>query len=285
MVAFLFLVLGIDLAFTANKVTLKAVATDEYLEARAQDGAAGILTYQFIEGRRFTGRAVNKGLANMTFQELALSLAENLVKQNFYPNPEPGKGDLLIVVHYGSTDNEEDMMEMLGAANAVDLVDADVSGVDVATADAADVTQFLDVMDALAANESMSRAINSGNSLSHSQKAHVLGIDAERDLPDFMSGDYEYEQMLRESRYFVVLMAFDYRLYMQEGESKLLWSTRYNVRAAGQSFQAAIEGMNAIGSDYFGKNLDKLARKRIEDTSSVEIGDIEVIEEAGNESN
>ena len=55
--------------------------------------------------------------------------------------------------------------------------------------------------------------------------------------------------------------------------------------AAGQSFQAATEGMNAIGSDYFGKNLDKLARKRIEDTSSVEIGDIEVIEEAGNESN
>lgn len=269
----------------ANKVTLKAVATDEYLEARAQDDAAEIVTYQFMEGRTFTGRAANKGLANMTFEELALSLAENLVKQNFYPNPEPGKGDLLIVVHYGATDYEEDMMEMLGAANAADLIDADVSGVDVATADAADVTQFLDVMDAIAANESMSQAINSGNSLSRSQKAHVLGIDEERDLPDFMSGDYEYEQMLRESRYFVVLMAFDYQLYMHEGESKLLWSTRYNVRAAGQSFQAAIQGMNAIGADYFGTNLDKLARKSLEDRSTVKLGEIELIEEAKNEDN
>ena len=280
MVAFLFLVLGIDLAFTANKVTLKAVATDEYLEARAQDGAAGILTYQFIEGRRFTGRAVNKGLANMTFQELALSLAENLFKQNFYPNPEPGKGDLLIVVHYGATDFEEDMMELLGSANEADLMGLNPGGVEVGSASSADVKAMLDVLDNIAATASLSEAINSGNSLSRSQKAHVLGIDEERDLPDFMSGDYEYEQMLRESRYFVVLMAFDYQLYMQEGESKLLWSTRYNVRAAGQSFQAAIEGMNEIGADYFGKNLDKLARKSLEDRSTVKLGDIEVVEEA-----
>ena len=284
-VAFACLIPTPELFCTGNRVTLKAVATDEYLERRALSDAPEIQTYQFLEGKRFGGKGASKSLANMTFKELAVDLAENLVKQNFYPNPELGKGDLLIVVHYGATDFEEDMMELLGSANEADLMGLNPGGVEVGSASSADVTAMLDVLDNIAATASLSEAINSGNSLSRSQKAHILGIDEERDLPDFMSGDYEYEQMLQESRYFVVLMAFDYQLYMQEGESKLLWSTRYNVRSAGQSFQAAIEGMNAIGSDYFGKNLDKLARKRIEDTSSVEIGDIEVIEEAGNETN
>ena len=265
-------------ALAANRITLKAVATDEYLEVRERDGAAEILTYQFLEGRRFTGKSLNKSLERMTFQELAVNLAENLVKQNFYPNPELGQGELLIVVHYGATDFEEDMMELLGVDSESDVLGVDVSGVDVGSASAADIAALLDVMDIMAANDSLTQALNSGNSLSQSQRAHILGIDEIRDLPDHMSGDYEYEQMLRQSRYFVVLMAFDYQLFLKKGKSKLLWSTRYNVRAAGQSFEAAIENMNLMASDYFGKQMDTLVQKRMGDTSSVDIGDIEVLD-------
>ena len=81
--------------------------------------------------------------------------------------------------------------------------------------------------------------------------------------------------LLKEERYFVVLMAFDYES-VRKGKPMLAWSTRYSIRAAGQNFETAITSMNQVASDYFGKNLPKLTRKR-DDDSSVEIGEIEVI--------
>ena len=41
-----------------------------------------------------------------------------------------------------------------------------------------------------------------------------------------------------------------------------------------------MKGMNAIAGDYFGKSFKGLNLKRLQDDSSVEIGDIEVIGEA-----
>ncbi|MCB1123651.1 MAG: hypothetical protein KJT03_19010, partial [Verrucomicrobiae bacterium] len=123
----------------------------------------------------------------------------------------------------------------------------------------------------------MQSAINAGNQMTWEEKAQILGIDDQYDKPDFLTSDYEYEQMMREARYFVVVMAYDYQLFRKKGTRKLLWSTRYNIRTSGQSFETAIKEMNEIGSSYFGKNFEKLMRKRQDDDSKVEIGDIEVL--------
>lgn len=107
----------------------------------------------------------------------------------------------------------------------------------------------------------------------------MLGIDElEKERAGFVNSGYEYDQMLSEARYFVVVMAYDYQLFRKKDEAKLLWSTRYSVRIRGHSFETAFKEMNQVASDYFGKNFDKLTRKRLDDKSSVEIGDIEVIE-------
>lgn len=90
--------------------------------------------------------------------------------------------------------------------------------------------------------------------------------------------------MLKEARYFVVVLAYDYQLLTKKGEKKLLWSTRYNVRSAGQSYQAAIKDMNLVAGDFFGKNFKKLTRKRSDDSSRVEMGEIEVIQEESSDS-
>ena len=88
--------------------------------------------------------------------------------------------------------------------------------------------------------------------------------------------EYELKTMLDEERYFVILMAYDYPLFKQ-GEIKLHWTTRYSIRALGQSSEDAIQGMNIVASDYFGKSIGGLTKKRVTDKSRVEMGDIEVI--------
>jgi hypothetical protein len=277
----LFLVLTVlaptTFIYAANFVTLKAWASEEYLKERARDPEKKIQSYEFLEGHHFKGSSYDKGVQEMTVEELVYDLAQHLIKQDFYPNPIVGEGDLLIVVHYGVAEREENMMELLGIANESDLLDMNVSGTDLTVGDTASNAAFLDVMDTLVSTQSMTQALNSGGRMTRRQKAQILGLDSISYKPSHFTSNYEYQQMMRESRYFVVLMAFDYQRFLKKDETVLLWSTRYNIRTPGQSFETAIKEMNVIGGDYFGKNFDKLMRKRRDDDSRVEIGEIEVI--------
>ena len=58
----------------------------------------------------------------------------------------------------------------------------------------------------------------------------------------------------------------------------LLWTTRYSIRTLGQSFAEAIQDMNFVAGDFFGKNIEGLNQRRASDKSRVEMGDIEVLE-------
>ena len=279
----LFLLLTTANVQAANFVTVKAWASEEYLKERAREPNNRIQSYQFMEGRRYMGKSADDEVINMTFIDLATDLAQHLAIQDFYPNPVMGEGELLIVVNYGVTDYEEDMMEVLGITSEESVLGQDVSQVDVSTSSAADITALFDAIDTIAGTSSLTDGFNSGNSMSRKEKAFMLGIDDIPEKPDHLTSDNEYEEMLRESRYFVVLLAYDYQLLTKTGEKKLLWSTRYNIRTAGQSYQAAIKEMNLVAGDYFGKNFKNLTRKRLDDDSRVKIGEVEVIEEQTSE--
>lgn len=270
---------GVGRGYAANFVTLNAWASEEYLKERARNPDKKIQTYQFLEGHHFKGTVVDKGLENMAFQELVMDLARNLVRQDFYPHPVAGEGDLLIVVHYGATAPELDTLEMFGIANESDILDMDVSGTDLTVGDTAANAAFLDVMDTLGSMRMISEAFNASGPMTRRQKAYILGLDNIPYRPSHFSSNYDYQRMMREHRYFVVLMAFDYPRFLKDDEAVLLWSTRYNIRSAGQNFETAIKEMNHVASDYFGLNFDKLMRKRRNDESRVEIGEIEVIGE------
>jgi hypothetical protein len=257
-------------AWAANFVTVKAWASEEYTKERALKKDK-IQTYQFFKGSHFKGKSKDKGVEEISFNDLILDLAQHLVKQDYYPAPKLGEGDLLIVVHYGVTDFEVDQMELMGIDSLADISVTPREGIAIGS------VESFDLMDALNSALGMQHTVNSGNSMTPAQKAQILGIDDIYDKPSHMTSDYEFEQMMREALYFVVLMAYDYQL-RRKGESKLLWSTRYNIRSAGQSYETAIAQMNVVGSDYFGKSFSKLTRKRIDDKSNVEIGEIEVIE-------
>lgn len=257
----------------ATLVAIKADASQEFIKDRALNKDKKIQTYQFMEGKHFKGRSRDNSVEQFTFNDIIQELPQHLVKQSFYPNPELGEGDLLIVVHYGATDYEDDPLELMGIDNM-----GDISSVDTGSVEIGSVESF-DLMDSLNAALGFNEFINSGGKMNRNQTAIMLGIDSmSKPRTGSATAGYDYEQMLREARYFVVLMAYDYQLFRKESEAKLLWSTRYSVRAAGHSFNTAFKEMNAVASDYFGLDYDKLTRKRLDDKSSVEIGEIEVIE-------
>jgi hypothetical protein len=88
---------------------------------------------------------------------------------------------------------------------------------------------------------------------------------------------YDLQALLNEERYFIVVIAFDNQKFVKNQEKEILWVTRFSMRANGTSFKQAFPELTATASDYFGKHVKGLARRRSDDDSHVEVGDIEVL--------
>ncbi|MCZ6674371.1 MAG: hypothetical protein O7C75_15690 [Verrucomicrobia bacterium] len=253
-----------------NKIAVRAEATIEYTKGRALDETKKIQTYQFMKGRYFPGDLKRVSMEKVTFREILENMAVHLQKQNFYPDPEYGEGDLVLVVHYGVTHREFSYDDMLGYTS---LSDYGFNAVGAATSD---LTR-MDATASLGANVAMRDSFNHGNASSAQFKAMLLGMEEAFDWNP-PENEYDLKSMIYQPRYFVVLMAFDLPLAKQ-GILQVHWTTRYSIRATGQSFDQAILAMNDVAGDFFGKNLEGLNKKFLDDDSRVVIGDIEVIGE------
>lgn len=268
----IFLICGLQ---AANRVVLKAEASDDFVKARALNKEDKIMTYQFMKGRYHGGTTKDSGMGEISFDAVLHDLAMNLRMQGFYMHKDRSQGDMLIVVHYGATDYEISFEEMMGYTNeedmglTEDILNAGAGGeaIDIGT---------IDAMQSLDFTMRASQNMQSGNQQSAYYKAQLLGMERAYSEQISSTEEYELKSMLDEERYYIVLMAYDYPQF-KKGERNLLWTTRYSIRTLGQSFAEAVQDMNLIAGDYFGKNLKGLNKKRVSDKSRVEMGDIEVI--------
>jgi hypothetical protein len=87
-------------------------------------------------------------------------------------------------------------------------------------------------------------------------------------------------QELAEERFFVVLMAYDYRTMKKDSTPKLLWTTRFSIRATGNLFSTAVPVISKAASPYFGRNLDVLKREDYVPEGKVDLGLPKVIGKA-----
>ena len=91
--------------------------------------------------------------------------------------------------------------------------------------------------------------------------------------------EYELQEMLREERYFLVLMAFDWQLLRKTGEKKLLWSTRFSLDAVKTNFKDAHFALSRGAANYFGTNLDRMAKATTDlGPGEVKTGELKVVE-------
>lgn len=77
---------------------------------------------------------------------------------------------------------------------------------------------------------------------------------------------------IEQSRYFVVLMAYDYQALWTQRKHRLFWVTRFSVRARGADFEKLLPSMVSYASRYFGQDSHGLLRRPLPE-GRVDIGE------------
>ena len=258
----------------ANQVVINAQAHQEFSNARKNDDSSQSMTYAFMKGKFHGGNRADPAMDDFPFDEVLLDLSTNLQKQNFKGVQDPNGAELVIVVNYGVTSVQESNEELLGYDSMEDYGFSD-GAVNSGSGGGVNVDELNGIQD-------MQFQINAENAIKEGQQggafytARLLGMEKAYVGTISPREELELKNLLSDRRYFMVLMAYDLPL-MREGELVLHWTTRYSIRAIGQSFDQAIKDMNLVAGNYFGKNMGDLVKKRVTDKSRVELGKIKVI--------
>ena len=259
----------------SNRVAVNAQASPMYILERATDPAKKVQSYHVIKGKYFPGNTSDGSMNDVSFMDIAQNLAANLRRQNYLSEPDPSKGDLLIMINWGATDYDPDFMEVAGFDSIDDFGfgDANVEELEEFEGEAA-----------FAADFAAMQGFNEGRRMNMQFKAKLLGL--EQLFADNATEQevFQFRDMVSEERFFIFLIAFDLPAY-RKGEKKILWTTRYSMRAIGQPFDQAIGELNYVAGNYFGTELNGLANKRATDEFDVKVGDIEVLGEEREEGN
>lgn len=267
LLVFLVLTLVGTLSAKENRVAVKAKASPDFARVRSAD-TGKVQTYHMMEGKYFGGNTDDTSMKGVTFMDIAQNLAANLQRQGFYSAKNNDEGDLLIVINYGATDYDADYQELMGVDSLDDLgFGFDTEGLEEFEAEEAYIAEIQNI-----------NAMNEAGGMDKIYKAKLLGMEELFDDSASVQDVFEFEDMVNEERYFIYLVAFDLPSY-RKGEKKVMWTTRYSMRAIGQPFDEAIAQLNTVASHYFGLNMKGMQNRRASDDFEVQIGDIEVIEE------
>src|SRR6478609_3673874 len=101
------------------------------------------------------------------------------------------------------------------------------------------------------------------------------------DIRRWAGGGERFKDLIidvEESRYYIVVSAYDFQELLKTKKQKLLWQTRVSVRSPGNSFDDAYLAMLKSAAPYFGQNSGKLVRRE-ESKGTVELGDLKFIGE------
>lgn len=259
---------NLDAAKTA-RVFIDSEASESYNERKESESGAQYETYVFIEGKSYGAGFKDKSLKEPSFEEIVGTLAENMKDRNYYPSASPDQGDLLIVVHYGSTMVEQDLEELF----MLDATDP--------YADQADPETFTEVYSDMFDDISDLDDIARDNVAKHanSMDNRRLGIGRALNRRNInKTEEFDLRVELEDERYFIIMMAYDYKKLRESKEKELLWTTRFSVPAIGTNFVDAYPALARAAREYYGTSLEKYAKSRTHfGTGTVDIGDLETV--------
>jgi len=236
----------------ASRIIVSATASPEFTQQNQDPDK--IWYYQVAKGLRFSGGIRDKSLNEVKFEDMVTLIGNELTRENMYPHPDMAKGDFILVIHWGSTEVEEDLRDLFpgmfndaGGGEDIDLVNM----------------------------------MNSWNVSTRSRNVALIGFDKAFNKKNLNKNtEYELRLALQDERYFMTVNAFDYPLFLSTGKAKLLWTTRFSTRSPGTNFEVAYEELIKTSVGYFGKNIEDLEKERADrPTSDVKFGKIEVIGE------
>lgn len=276
-----FFIAGTTFAAKTARVFIDSEASTTYNEVKENDGGAKYETYVFIRGNFYDGDFADKSLRTASFEEVVATLAENMKQRNYYPSSSPSEGDLMIVVHYGTTSVEPDLEElfMLDSTDPYAQGETGLGGFysegseeepgfsEVYSDDFVDLADLSD--------------FGSNNTAQHQQtmRNNRLGISKALNRKNITSNEeFDLRVEMQDERYFIILMAYDYEKLRSKNERELLWTTRFSVPSIGTNFEDAYPALARAASAYYGTSLEKYAKTSTHfGTSTVDIGTLETV--------
>jgi hypothetical protein len=283
-------------AESSDEITAVAAKTSpDYVRLKQKDGTFPVEAYAFGEGGHFGGPMIDPSIDKLKFIDVAKVISVPLAEQNYWPDKDPKKTRLLIMVYWGLTD------------------------VPPPDSSSAAYSNLSSIQNKIAASASLAKAASSGNSrgyhpannndgaqdwqldqlssavtilnLENQQRAQtdylnatMLGYDSEgvigteyglyvRGTPLAVRRD-DLVAEIEDNRYFVVLMAYDFQLMWKQKKHKLLWETRFSIRQRHNNFDKDLAAMAKAASQYFGQNTHGLVRRDVP-LGNVEVGPVE----------
>ncbi|MCZ6673571.1 MAG: hypothetical protein O7C75_11615 [Verrucomicrobia bacterium] len=245
-------------AYGYKRVYIHTDAEEDYLAQRSPDKPE---SYYFFKGVHFGGYIRDKGLKNTPFIDIAKGMAPHLAKQDYWPAQSKETCDLLLIVSWGTTSPR--MHRDISTRLFDDYYDG----------------EYYDNIADRDYDESEFRWYGK------QRNSKLLGFYPyiRRDKFTGISPweEYELRAAMRTERYFIIVTAFDFQELMNNKQWKRVWSTRFNIRSPGISFQNAHLALSKAGADYFGKKSKDLEHQKADldpVIAEVEIGEIEVLE-------
>lgn len=95
-----------------------------------------------------------------------------------------------------------------------------------------------------------------------------------------MPGQYQdYMELLKEERYFIVLIAYDWQTLYTHKKKKLEFVTRFSLRSPSTNFEEAVPALSRAAIPHIGTNLDDLATIKTQlGWGKATVGELEVVE-------
>lgn len=261
-------------AAAANLVTVNATAVSEYVRPVDARGQPRAESYVFTEGKFFSSPTLDTSVARMGFNDIIQVLAPALAKQNYFPTKEVPAANLILMVHWGTTqvfedpqkdfatDNMNAALNEYRTAASANNGDADPGALNAALAE--NRNTLASAQGAIARNAAL---LGYKDTLQREQQKIFVSPE-----------EQTINEELNEERYFIIVMAYDYQLLRNERKSKLLWITRLSIRSPGTNFEKAVPAIALAGAAVYGRHVDGLVRVKANGRiGRVDLGELKTV--------
>ncbi len=270
-----------------------------YTRSRLPDGSVKTETYAFGEGGNLGGAQKDFTIDKLTFLDIARLIAPSLASQNYLPSnrAEPRKTELMIMVYWGTTMGTDGTSSSSQYQIAQSLIPPPRAptppppnglGGTAMTSDPTNSGRASELQAAAAVKAAADSALDQSISLTeisnrqrdrqNAENATILGYLPELkrvtgyEMTAFRHRRSDVVAEVEESRYYVVLLAYDFQLLLQKKQRKLLWETRFSIPQRHNDFSKQLSAMALSASRYFGQESSGLVRKPMP-TGHVELGE------------
>jgi hypothetical protein len=269
-----------------------------YKRERLKDGSFKPEYYALANGGRISGTTSDTTVDRITYPEVAEISSRLLAQQNYRYARSKEQAKLMLVLQWGSTiapngiKYEQDVGHAGRALEDLKWFErenkltppADQREVDPLTKGESGVggyykARFEMAMLQIMTNNQLRDQVNEHN-------ARILGYlddlaDA-NDIRRWAGGGDRYTDLItdvEESRYYIVISAYDFRDLTERNKKNLLWQTRVSVRSPGNRFDDSYVAMLKGASKYFGLDSGRLIKGE-ESKGAVELGDLKFLGES-----